>query len=257
MKVYLRMIRALKLGSGTAVVIFGVACKLVGSSNKSTVLLPVDITASTGIQKQVDEINTLTGYRSDSGTDANPGANPTARVGNEDQEGLGLAYSAAESVAVFKIPENKYSRSIVKTIDSLVDGKQGSPVAPTLRAICGRLAEMPLQQGDSINSAAEVKSESCGKRLTRFKVEAKEQESDYRFLSEMVQEPYLTDTDVRIVAAHETIRSYLESNLGIVEGKTEQYRLSWDAPGLKRTALVVFGIASQKVAIIQYRTMNN
>jgi hypothetical protein len=251
------MIRALELGSVTAIVIFGVACKIVGSKDSAAVLVPVDITASTGIQKQVDEINALTGYRSDSNPDVHSNANPSAESGNVHQDEPGLAYSAVESVVVYKIPENKHSRNFVKTIDSLVDGKQGSVVSPTLAAVCARLAEMPLPDSVSVDSAAVVKSESCGKRLSRFKVDAKELESDYRFLSEMVQEPYLTDTDLRIVAAHESIRSYLESNLEVVEGKTEQYRLSWVERGVQRSALLVFGIASQKIAILQYRTLNN
>jgi hypothetical protein len=251
------MIRALELGSVTAIVIFGVACKIVGSKDNAAVLVPVDITASTGIQKQVDEINSLTGYRSDSSPDADPNTSPSAQSGNDDLDEPGLAYSAVESVVVYKVPENKHSRNIVKTIDSIVDGNQGGVVSPTLAAVCGKLAEMPLSDSDAVDSAAAHKSETCGKRLSRFKVDAKELESDYRFLSEMVQEPYLTDADLRIVAAHETIRSYLESNLEVVEGKTEQYRLSWVDRGVQRSALLVFGIASQKIAILQYRTLNN
>jgi len=252
-KVYLRMIRVLELGSVTAMVVFGIACKIVGSSDNATVLVPVDITASTGLQKQVDEINSLTGY----GRDSDAGASPEANEGNEAQDDLGLNYSAVESMVVYKIPENKYSRSIVKTIASLVDGKQGNLASPTLRTICSRLAGTSVPEKEPVDSSALANSETCGKRLTRFKIETKDMESDYRFLSEMVQEPYLTDTDVRIVAAHESIRSYLESNLAVVEAKTEQYRLTWDARGLKRTALVVFGIASQKLAIIQFRTSSN
>lgn len=236
----------LRAGIGIlAAALVGSACEIVASDKATNKLMPTDITSSSGLQQQLDELKSITGYR------------PAAVAGTVDLPSAdGLAYSAVEDAAIYKIPESKHSRSFVKIIDSLAMGGHVGGVASLLKDVCARAVELELQEEGPAAKPAPDKGQSCGRRISRHKVDAKAMEHDYRFLSDLVQEPFLTDTDYRLAAAHENIRRTLEWNAPAQEGKTEQYRLTWSSKGIQQVVLIFYGMNTQSIVLLKYRLVS-